>query len=323
MRLDFNVLWVDDQPNLIDPQIKGIATRMEQEGFRFNPTLCRSMNEVHDKIADHVFADEIDLILVDWDLGGGVHGDEAIAAIRDTLRYKDVVFYSALTPTDKLRTLASERGSEGVFCSDRAELVQEVIGVFESLIKKVLDIDHMRGIVMGATSDIDQMVNDCLTAAHGKLDAAGQQAMIEEVLARIDDKPKDLAKRIEKLRASATIAAMLDAHLIFTANDRLRLLGRTLQMDVFKTHAGAKAAIGKYIEKVVPKRNDLGHVVLIAQGTARAISTVGGKEVSLEEMRELRQLILVLHQEFKNLLDALRAQEVAVSANPVPPRPGK
>jgi hypothetical protein len=95
LRLDFNVLWVDDQPNRVESQIKRITKQMEDEGFQFNSTLCKSIEDVRKLIAGNVFTDEIDLILVDWDLGSGVQGQDAIATIRETVPYKDVVFYSA------------------------------------------------------------------------------------------------------------------------------------------------------------------------------------------------------------------------------------
>ena len=43
MRLDFNVLWVDDQPNAVNAQITRITTLMAGEGFSFNPTQCRTI----------------------------------------------------------------------------------------------------------------------------------------------------------------------------------------------------------------------------------------------------------------------------------------
>ena len=43
MRLDFNVLWVDDQPNAVNAQITRIKTLMAEEGFSFNPTQCQSI----------------------------------------------------------------------------------------------------------------------------------------------------------------------------------------------------------------------------------------------------------------------------------------
>jgi hypothetical protein len=65
---------------------------MQEEGFHFAPTLCQSIDEVKKEIADGVFSDEVDLILVDWELGNGIVGQDAIAEIRSMVPYKDVVF---------------------------------------------------------------------------------------------------------------------------------------------------------------------------------------------------------------------------------------
>jgi DNA-binding NarL/FixJ family response regulator len=310
LRLDFNVLWVDDQPNRIESQIKAIAKRMEDEGFQFNSTPCASIDDVRKLIAENVFTDEIDLILVDWDLGGGVQGQDAIATIRESVPYKDVVFYSAQTPANTLRELAFEKDLEGIYCASREELVDEVLGVFESLVKKVLDLDHTRGIVMGATSDIDYMVNECLVAIHGKLDGPGQEAMLKAALERVHEGIEDLTKRASELqKATTTMTTVLGSHMIFTANDRLRILSRFLKHELFKHHLGARPAVVTYMDKVVPGRNKLGHLVLVPEGKPSVVVNSEGKQVTLVETRELRRLILGLRNDFRSLLIALQAPD--------------
>jgi hypothetical protein len=308
VRLDFNVLWVDDQPQHIDAQIKSIARQMEKEGFQFNPLLCKSIKEVRELTKGDVFNDEVDLILVDWDLGKGAHGEEVIAAVRQEIPYKDVVFYSAQTPADTLRKLVYQNGIEGVFCVNRGDLVNEVTGVFDSLVKKVLDLDHTRGIVMGATSDIDQMVNECLIVIHGGLDEPGQTAMIAEAFTQIDKKLAKWTTDAAKLRKKPTMATIMKANVIFSANDRLVFLAEALEKDTFKMHAQARESVLRYKDGVVPKRNRLGHLVLHADGKPKAIAGVGGRQVNIDEMRELRRSILGLRQDFRNLRDALRGQ---------------
>jgi hypothetical protein len=307
LRLDFNVLWVDDQPNRVESQIKRITKQMEDEGFQFNSTLCKSMDDVRKLIAENVFTDEIDLILVDWDLGSGVEGQDAIVAIRETVPYKDVVFYSAQNPADTLRKLAFEKGVEGVYCASREELVDEVWGVFESLVKKVLDLDHTRGIVMGATSDIDDMVNQCLIAMHVKLDQAGKDAMIKNALGYIDKRIAELTKTASALQKATTIVELFEAHMILTANDRLRMLGGALKVKSFEAHKGYREAVVTYQQKVVPRRNDFGHLVLVPAGKPVTFADSKGKPVTLAETRELRRLILGLRNDFKSLLIALQA----------------
>jgi hypothetical protein len=315
LRLDFNVLWVDDQPKVVEAQIKAIAKEMAGEGFQFNPQLCKSIDAVRKLLADDVFTDEVDLILVDWDLGGDLKGQDAIAAIRETVVYKDVVFYSAQTSAKELRELAFAKSVEGVYCASREELVEEVLGVFVSLVKKVLDLDHTRGIVMGATSDIDNMVNECLLAIHQRLDEAGQEAMLQEALRRIDDKIKDLTKKATKLRDAASLTAVLESHLIFTAMDRLRILSHLLKDEMFKDHAAARTAVNTYRDKVVPGRNDFGHLVLVPEGKPQAISNLEGKQIGLTEARELRKLILDLRDDFRSLHLALQAKDRSPSKN--------
>src|SRR5260221_7315567 len=114
MRLDFNVLWVDDQPRAIQAQIASIAAQMKEHGFHFNPTLCHTMAELEAKLAEDVFVDEVDMVLVDWDLGADAKGQQAIEAIREKIQYKDVVFYSAQTQPNALRDLVHDNDLEGI-----------------------------------------------------------------------------------------------------------------------------------------------------------------------------------------------------------------
>ena len=307
MRLDFNVLWVDDQPDRVRAQIDAIARHMAAEGFQFNPKLCRSVHEVQAAISENVFTDEVDLILVDWVFGGGVTGQDVIAEIRTAIRYKDVVFYSGLTAPDELRRAAFEKGLEGVYCANRTVLVDEVKGVFESLVKKVLDLDHTRGIVMGATSDIDHIVNECLASVHDKLDDAGKAAMVREAMGHIERRLQDLSKAVAKLQGASTIQELFEAHMILTANDRLRMLAGVLD-GRGKDYKDYRKSVVAYQQKVVPGRNMLGHLVLVPEGKPREATDSHGKPISLEQTRDLRILILGLRSDFRSLLAVLRAE---------------
>ena len=309
MRLDFNVLWVDDQPSFISAQIRAITFRMQGHGFDFQPKICRTLTEMRASIADSVFNDEVDLILVDWDLGGQAQGQDAISEIRDRIRYKDVVFYSANKSADELRSLAFHNRLEGVYCVTRVELVEEVVGVFESLIKKVLDIDHVRGIVMGATSDIDAMVSECLASIHDQRDVAGRKKMLEDALKRIDRHVKDLIKNVDKLRTADGFSTILSEHGIFTANDRLRMLSRMLEEAAFEAHASYLDAIKTYIAKVVRDRNRLGHRVLIPADRLNLNPNSNEETMSIEETRALRRLLLDLRVQFRDLVAAIRKSD--------------
>lgn len=306
MRLDFNVLWVDDQPASVANQIKSIASQMAAEGFEFKPRQCTTLEQVEAVISEDVFTDEVDLILVDWDLGNGAHGEDAIERIRETVQYKDVVFYSGQSSVVELRQKAFDKKLEGVYCASREGLVDEVVGVFDSLIKKVLDLDHTRGIVMGATSDIDYMVNTCLTLAHGKLDEGGKAKFVEEALKRVNDQVKNIAKQGEKLQAAPSVEALFKAHMLFTSDNRLRMLASILSRDEFKAYAVGVETVRVYREDVVGERNTLGHAVLVPEGKPNSVIDDIGNVVGLDEMRELRKRILTLRADFRTLLNDMQ-----------------
>jgi hypothetical protein len=306
VRLDFNVLWVDDQPDRVAAQIKRIALRMGEEGFEFKPRQCTTIEEMEKAISEDVFTDEVDLILVDWDLGKDVHGEDAIERIRQIVQYKDVVFYSGQATVIELRQKAFDKKLEGIYCASRDDLVEEVVGVFDSLIKKVLDLDHTRGIVMGATSDIDHMVNRCLALAHDRLDEAGKAEFIREALSRVAKKVEKLAKAGNKLQAKPSIEALSKAHMLFTSDDRLKLLASILGMPAFAAHSASVTTVTSYCDGVVQGRNTLGHMVLVPHGRPTRVTDDTGKEVDINEMRELRKLILGLRTDFRILLDALQ-----------------
>jgi hypothetical protein len=63
-----------------------------------------------------------------------------------------------------------------------------VVQIVKSIVRKVLDLDHTRGIVMGATSDVDQMARECLQLAHDLLDEKGRNEVLQEMVAILDEK---------------------------------------------------------------------------------------------------------------------------------------
>ncbi|WP_296280992.1 hypothetical protein [Pseudoxanthomonas sp.] len=307
MRLDFNVLWVDDQPARVANQIIGIKAKMSAEGFDFRAKQCISIDQVEDTILENVFTDEVDLILVDWDLGNGDHGEDAIERIRSVVQYKDVVFYSGQLTVAELREKAYEKKLEGIYCASREDLVDEVLGVFDSLIKKVLDLDHTRGIVMGATSDIDHMVNACLELAHSKLDDAGKAKFIADAIRRVDEQVDNVTRQGAKLKGDPSVEALFKAHMLFTSDHRLRFLASILGTAEFAAYATGAQTVQSYRDGVVRSRNKLGHVILVPEGKPDSVMDDVGVVVGIAEMRELRKLILALRTEFRTLLDTLRA----------------
>src|SRR5690349_15606136 len=117
MRLDFNVLWVEDQPANVRAQSDAIDRQIRAEGFRLQTQFASSVDEARKYLGSDIYGDHIDLILMDYDLGAGERGDQGLVDVRNVFPYKDIVFYSARAAD--LSGMVAERQISGVFCSDR------------------------------------------------------------------------------------------------------------------------------------------------------------------------------------------------------------
>lgn len=304
MRLDFNALWVDDQPSTIKSYADRLSMSMKRDGFELKVTSATSVKEAVAHVSGSVFGDLFDLVLVDYDLGQGPTGDIALRDIRNLLNFKELIFYSA-NSAGRLKRLAFDQNVEGVFCTSRNDLVQTALGVFEALIKKVLDVDHSRGIVLGATSDIDHIVHDALLCVHDKLDGTKKGEMLGLIHGKIDEKLSAMAKRATDAKTGGTMGDALELYDLVTAFDKLRLL-----MDVLDKanpeEKDIRTKIGRYTADVVPKRNILGHVQMVMTKSGRVLrSRDGKKELSESDLRDLRRELIEHRDNFHELADIL------------------
>ena len=288
MRLDFNLLWVEDQQVYVQDQRERIEYLIGKEGFRLRVLFASTVDEATKYLSEDIYGDHIDLILMDYDLGAGGKGDDGIEQVRNIFPFKDIVFYSSQAPD--LSGMVATKKVQGVYCSTRVELPDTVDGVFESLVKKVLDIDHSRGIVMGATSDIDQYVNDCLVAIFDGSNEQCRQATLDVLAKHLKEKRKNFEKEAAYIEAVKHVSQLFDKHNVYTSNDRLRLLKNAVEID--GVHTDKVEVITKYLRETVPRRNVLAHVKVEVDGFSRKLIDSSGNELTNEQMKALRQELL-------------------------------
>jgi CheY-like chemotaxis protein len=302
MRLDFNVLWVENQQDLVQSQKEKLDRQVRSEGFRLQVKFVASVDEAVQCLSDDVYSDHVDLILMDYDLGPGKKGDDGLVEVRARIPYRDVIFYSS--QANDLLQLVLQRGVHGVYCSTREDLPDTSIGVFEGLVKKVIDIDHSRGIVMGTTSDIDHFVMDALAEAFDK----STPEIRSKALTRISEDVKKIRSRFEESLAAITAAQhpsdLFEQHAVYTSVDRLHLLRKIL-----KENPGLQVddvALASYAQNAMPKRNILAHVRVEVDGFTRRLVDRKGVEHTSDHMKQLRLELLQHHENFEALSGKLK-----------------
>lgn len=296
MRLDFNVLWVEDQQKNVQSQRERINFLINKEGFRLQTLFASSVDEAKQYLSNDIYGDHIDLILMDYDLGNGGRGDDGLVEVRNIFSYKDVIFYSS--QAQDLLDKVTKKRIQGVYCSTRDALPETVEGAFEALVKKVLDIDHSRGIVLGATSDIDQYVNECLSAIFDGSDHDCQAATLTVLAKHLKAKRKRFEKEVTLIEAITHVSELFDKYNIYTSNDKLRLLKNAIEIK--KTHTEKIEIIKEYLENTVPRRNLLAHVRVVTSGFSRKLIDNNGAELTSEDMKDLRKRLL----EYQDFIEA-------------------
>lgn len=309
MRLDFNILWVEDQPTQVKSQRESIERKMRNEGFKLQTEFVSSVEEAENHLGDGVFRDHVDLVLMDYELAGSANGGDGLEVVREKCPFKDIVFYSAKVPTE-LKKIVAENEISGVFCTHRNDLTDTVLGVFGVLVKKVLDIDHSRGIVMGATSEIDDFITRAIEAVFLRSDQAGREKLYEIIKTDVEKIRSTFEEDCAKLEALTDITELKSFHRVYSSIKRLILLRKILK------YSGRKdvdlAAMIDY-EQTSPKRNILAHVTVERNGFSRRIFDNKGNELTIEGMRELRVDLLRHHELFEDIVQILSAEDVASS----------
>ncbi len=159
MKLNYYILWVEDDNSWFETTSELFKETILDYGF--NPIIERkvSLDEVIEEIAISGLK-KYDILLIDFNLKDSKSGDSIIDFLRDKDIYTDIVFYSS----DKSLILesVSKHQFEGVYHSDRKEVEDKFVKVFKTTIKKIEEINSMRGLIVGETSELDSIIDELL-----------------------------------------------------------------------------------------------------------------------------------------------------------------
>jgi hypothetical protein len=243
------------------------------------------LDEVDSALGSHVHDDGVDLVLVDYDLGPGSGGEEALLAVRNRLRHKDILFYSALDPSN-LREIAFDAKLDGVYFSTRASLADDAISLISKTLHRVMDIDHMRGVVMAATSDIDVSIERSVVAIYEQLAESEKLPFKLKVVTALRKKLVEWAEDLDKAEGRPGIEPVFKLRHLCSSADRLNLLLNELER--FSTDGKTLLQTARlYRDDMVPRRNKLAHLVVKVVGGQRMLVGSEG-DLDVEGMRRLR-----------------------------------
>jgi|GEM_PF-514157 len=159
MKLEYKILWFEDVESSFNTMKGYVEEFLEENGFI---TIINRYEDDGSDLDSILSREDYDLILMDYNLNG-IQGDEIIENIRSQELYTEIIFYSS-SGAQQLRNAIGSKGIDGVFCTSRqiSEFEDKVKNVIKNTIKKVQDVNNMRGLVIAEAIDLENQIKEVL-----------------------------------------------------------------------------------------------------------------------------------------------------------------
>lgn len=276
MRLLYNILWVENEKDWLEPSLDFVRDIIEENGFELNYLEKSSEAEIESLLQEKEPLKEFDLILVDFQLDGGDRGNKIIENIRNHNIYTDVIFYSQ--DTEGVRQAIKDHWLDGIYCSsrNRDDFQNKFEKVFKTTIKKIQHISTMRGLVLSETSQLDNIIEEILVNFFANRSEEEQLILKKYII-------KDLLTDSHKSN-SAKISALKDdmkneelvSHRLFDAYKKMRTTGKILEILNKKGVIDKTTFIKEYGEEVIDMRNNLAHANEGISNGKKVLKTIKG-----------------------------------------------
>ena len=299
MNLQFSILWFDDEQDYFD----GLEIDLLEEQIRswgFVPQVTPVTTP--DEFFQHRPFSQFDLIVVDYNLGNAESGQKFIAKIRRNSVYTEVLFYTAGNVNRLWEAVAEERLG-GVFIEHRDNILTRINEIGLQTVRKVLDLENMRGIVMAEVGELDQIISELLRAGISSLEEKGRREIFEKFSKSYREQQTNNLKRIDSFSENPSIDEMLklsDSYKLWLNFKRLRKV-QPLLKDCCDDYEANVLHPRNALAHGIPQKSDDGNIVFRHRGT----EYIFNDDVS----RDLRRTILKYKEDFSKSIEAIKGVE--------------
>ena len=309
MRLTYRLLWLENNA-LWAESLEDELTEIIENDYCFN--LQKMIVPKHDDTIDYNL---YDLILMDLNLENDLSGDKLIQKIRDNKIYTDIVFYSA-DGIPAIKKKAKELDLEGVYFSSRTKhlFLSKVKSIIETTIRKVQDLNNLRGLVMAEVSELDARMSSLIEIYFVTKGTDDRIKAFKKHL--VDDVEKSTRKKLNQSENcdkqckhkwnDYTIEQIVN-DFEFDASRKARAI--KLIIDSEKVPYKSKNAnfFEDYRIDMLDMRNQLAHCVSCIKDNKEILITKNG-EVEFDDKRfkDIRKRIKIYNDFFDNLEEMIK-----------------
>lgn len=294
MKIEYNILWVEDEESWYETTEQLFEETLDDLGFKLNSKRCESIDEVKVEVGKNNLS-SYDILLIDFTLRGKETGDKIIEFIRNIKEepiLTDVLFYSSAV--ENVRASMHELGLEGVYTADRKEIESKFEQVLKTTIKKIQEVNTMRGLIMAETSDLDVLMAQII-----EILLSGDVS--EKIGNYVEQKIKDLLDNNKRLASNPDVVAKVKDSRIFSSLSKAKTITRLYKLKAI----GIKNFAGLYDQEVISTRNLFAHVSEVDEDGQKVLVShiTGEKEIFNEE----RCIVIRKHLiKYRNILEDIK-----------------
>lgn len=258
MKLEYKILWIDNDDKIYRDHQAVIEEHLTNLGF--TPVIEKGADyNSFDKFESNL--NQFDLFILDYRLDGAKNGNEIIKDIRDTYSiYTDVIFYSAVK--EDLRTRIYEDRLNGVYYTGRSfeEFEDDVLALINVTIKKVQDVNNLRGLIMAEVAELDMIKEEIIRKASEKIPNKSLEKYALKKIKSSGQTCKNQAQRHIDGILNVTFDLLFEKIGFVDSNKKAMTIGEALEK-LNITEPVTKATFTKpYIDNILEKRNKFAHV---------------------------------------------------------------
>jgi hypothetical protein len=304
VNLEYKILWYDDDQNFYESLDKEpIKEKIAAWGFLPNIVPVHIAAELQ----KHKPFNQFDMLVVDFDLGGEEYGDQFIMDVRNQEVFSEIIFYS-IKESSALWRAVSEKQLEGIFVANKRSIESKLIQVAYQSVRKVLDLENMRGIVMSEVGDLDELLEKIFILAMHGITQDQQKTVFQGFIQKCKEPDEDFERALRAFEAEPSIEKLL--RLCDSSDKRVQNLNR-----VKRCHSLLKdrAFVGDYQAEILSPRNFLAHGIADKNTDGNFVFRHRGKEYSFndEVSRTLRKKILDYKSTFSAIAEELAQEQRA------------
>ena len=295
MKLEYRILWFEDDHESVKEVIEALRGLLRGQGFEL---VCVWGECNAATIADTVEClrnyNPYDLIVFDYDLGSGLTGEELAQTLRSRI-WTEILYYSANRSAEDLSHGMNARKVEGVFCAVRQNLEERIWGLVESQIKRICDLNNMRGIVLDSMSSVDTAIRTLFSETYAKMSPENKSSVSDKLEKKVRERVDAAKGFADGLSVETVMTSVFDHRHVDFQMVRERL---SHTHECFKDTAPMKV--------LQDLRNKLAHqpsrfnaqdnvIELIDQRTGKV------DKFTYDRFREIREQLLMVRDELRTL----------------------